>query len=65
MFAEFVKKKLDNFGEFQDSINSDAVLLFHSGISSALNIGLLSVERVISEVYATKTKMQNKEGFIR
>jgi len=65
MFSLFVKRRLDDFGQFQDSINEDAVLLFHSGISSSLNIGLITIEEIVEKVQRQKTHAQNKEGFLR
>jgi deoxyribodipyrimidine photolyase-like uncharacterized protein len=38
---DFISKKLKNFGDYQDFISKDNVILFHSMISVLLNVGLL------------------------
>lgn len=79
LFNDFLKHKLNHFGEYQDSIYIDTgsrggngnknknkkFALFHSMISSSLNIGLITPEYVIKKVESSNTSMNNKEGFIR
>ena len=66
----FLKERLSKFGTYQDAITikSDP-FLFHSGISSSLNIGLLDplyiINRVIEYGMANKITMNNIEGFVR
>lgn len=66
-FEEFIEKRLKNFGTYQDSITKDEkdIILFHSGISCMLNIGLLLVKDVIVTIEKADVKINNKEGFIR
>lgn len=70
----FLEYKFNNFGPYEDAIAKDEVYLFHSNLSSSLNIGLLSPKQVIDSVlnYYEKSKITNKpipiesvEGFIR
>jgi deoxyribodipyrimidine photolyase-related protein len=72
----FIKNNLDQFGDYQDVLLDlpDKSLLFHSGLSPMLNIGLLTPDEVISaviEYYENKSPKQRKqilhnvEGFIR
>lgn len=69
----FIHNKLNNFGEYQDAIISTLIsnkLLYHSGISPMLNIGLLTPSYVLNEIlsyYKTHTEISinNIEGFIR
>lgn len=63
----FIAKKLNNFGKYQDAIVEGESYLFHSVLSSSLNIGLLSPIDVIDAVLSKRSKsgMNNIEGFIR
>jgi len=67
---DFVKKRFENFGTYQDAIDNENIFIFHSVISPMLNIGLLSPQDVIDTI--TKTYKSNKkitindyEGYIR
>ena len=95
---DFISKKLDNFGEYQDSIVAPIVgggdsenseedtesedydisrlrsLIYHSGISVMMNVGLLTPSQVIDAVLASykrrsssskKSVLNSVEGFIR
>ena len=70
----FLKKKLKHFGKYQDAIlvqKKYTSNLFHSILSSSLNIGLLYPTEVIDEVikYWSKRKksisIASVEGFVR
>ena len=37
----FISKKLNNFGPFQDAVDTSKPFLFHSVISPMMNIGIL------------------------
>lgn len=66
-FKKFLKDRLKKFGPYEDAINPDVVIGFHSGISALLNIGLLDVNYVIESAlkYKSKVPIQSLEGFIR
>ena len=61
----FIKNKLNNFGNYQDVIDKDNNYLFHSLLSTSLNIGLLQPIDIVNLVLETKTDINNTEGFIR
>lgn len=66
----FISERLKNFGTYQDAVmepTSKNTFLFHSGISSSLNIGLLDPKYVIQKILDKKNKItiNNIEGFIR
>lgn len=67
--ADFVANRLDQFGPYEDAIDSKAVWLYHSALSSSLNTGLLTPQQVVDVVLARHTKqpvpLQSLEGFIR
>mgnify|MGYP003335218215 CR=1 FL=1 len=70
-FQDFLKNKLQKFGEYQDAIVGKEDFLFHSVISPMLNIGLLSPKHIVQEIekyYSdnkSKIGINNYEGFIR
>ncbi len=68
---DFVKVRLKNFGTYQDAILQNEPFMFHSLLSSMINIGLLPPSEVLEEVinYYEKNKKEvkinNYEGFVR
>ena len=64
---DFINKRFNNFGDYQDYIKKDEAFMFHSVLSSSLNIGLLNPSDVIEEVmkYKNKIPLNSFEGFIR
>lgn len=66
-FKSFLKKRFQLFGEFQDGITkrTDYPYLFHSAISSSLNIGLLEPMSAIQMALSAKAPLPAQEGFIR
>lgn len=70
----FCKNSLVNFGSYQDAWVSgsgdfESSLLFHSNMSSAMNIGILSGRRVVAEIIKVSKvdaiPMNSVEGFLR
>ena len=65
----FLKKRLKDFGTYQDAITQDEPFLFHSLLSPLLNIGLLTPEYVIEKTLSYTKKhtipLNSLEGFIR
>jgi deoxyribodipyrimidine photolyase-related protein len=68
---DFFAHRLENFGAYEDAVDTRGVWLFHSALSACMNIGLLSAQDVLEGVmeYAAKTKKEvplaSLEGFIR
>lgn len=62
---EFIKRKLDKFGDYQDAVRDDVEFGYHSVISSSLNCGLLTPKQVLNAINKTSAPMNSKEGFIR
>ena len=68
--SNFLKERFKNFGPYEDAISLKPFpFLFHSGISSSINIGILDPLHVVQEVikYGKKNNigLNNIEGFIR
>jgi len=63
----FIKDNIDNFGLFQDVIQSSNPFMYHSLISPMLNNGLLVPLKLIKIIrkYENKININNYEGFLR
>ncbi len=65
----FLHTRFSNFGTYQDSIKKDDAELYHSLLTPALNIGLLSPHEIIDSTvtYARQENipLNSVEGFIR
>ncbi|QDS96891.1 cryptochrome/photolyase family protein [Adhaeretor mobilis] len=66
---DFVAHRLPEFGQYQDAMWSDEPFLYHSRLSTALNLKLIDPREVIDEAviaYRTgKAPLNSAEGFIR
>jgi len=66
---DFLENRLEQFGDYQDAIDSDLKFGFHSLLSSSINIGLITPEEVVEktlEVHEEKDfPMNSLEGFLR
>lgn len=66
---DFLAHRLNNFGPYQDAIDSDNSILFHSLLSPLINIGLITPRYVIHETLEFAQKhsipLNSLEGFIR
>ncbi len=61
----FFKHKFKYFGAYQDALSDCDPYLFHSNISSSLNIGLLSPDEIVETALEQTVPVASKEGFIR
>ena len=66
-FHTFVTDKLENFGPYQDFILHKEPYLFHSCLSSSINIGLLNPTEIINLLNPNKStvRLSSLEGYIR
>jgi len=66
---DFVEHRLSEFGRWEDAMWTDEPVLFHSRLSSAMNLKLLSPRRVIERVEKAyrsgAVPLASAEGFIR
>lgn len=67
VLKDFVSQRLENFGIYEDAIEAEQSVLFHSLLTPALNIGLLSPAEVIEAALskADQVPMNSLEGFVR
>jgi len=63
----FLKQRFAKFGDFQDAMDVEGVILYHGHISFLLNCGLLDVRDVVGAAMRMKSKvpMNSLEGFVR
>ncbi len=65
----FLETKFVNFGRYEDAISSNDTFLFHSSLSPALNLGLITPQDVLDGVSAITQKVEvplnSVEGFVR
>ncbi len=65
----FVKDRLELFGPYEDAITARSDLVFHSGLSPLLNLGLITPREVLEAVLAAAQKqdvpLESLEGFVR
>lgn len=67
-FKYFIMKKLKNFGKYQDAIVEGESFLFHSILSSSINIGIINPNYIISElkkIQIQQSILPSLEGYIR
>ena len=64
---QFIDERLANFGPYEDALTTRSETVFHSALSSCLNIGLLTPDEVLAEVLdrAEDAPLQSIEGFVR
>jgi len=68
-FGDFLRRKLADFGRYEDAIRTEDAFLYHSVLSPLLNTGLITSAEVVQETLAyAKTHdvpLNSLEGFIR
>ena len=64
---DFIKKKFSNFGSYQDYMVQNEDYMFHSLLSSSINIGLINPLEIIEKIKDLKDKipLNSFEGYIR
>lgn len=66
---DFIKNRLPLFGQYQDAMWTNEPYLYHSRISAALNLKLLSPEKAVSAAVkayeADRAPLAAVEGFVR
>lgn len=66
---KFIQQRLASFGTYEDAMWTGEPILFHSGLSSSLNLKLLRpaecVEAAVEAYQARAASLNNVEGFIR
>jgi deoxyribodipyrimidine photolyase-related protein len=65
--ADFLENRFVDFGVYEDAISTGERVLFHSVLTPALNVGLLSPQEVVDAAleYADQVPLNSLEGFVR
>ena len=65
--ADFVTRRLPQFGDYEDALSVRHATVFHSALTPALNIGLLSPQEVVDAALAAadRVPLNSLEGFVR
>ena len=63
----FIKEKLNLFGDYEDAVDKDNYILFHSALSPLINLGLITPVQIISKIKKVekKIKINSYEGYVR
>jgi len=65
----FIKEKSNLFGDYEDAVDQNNHILFHSALSPYLNIGLITPDFVVQKIIEfrkkNKIKINSLEGYIR
>jgi deoxyribodipyrimidine photolyase-related protein len=62
---DFVSNRLPWFGPYQDAMTAQVWALFHSRLSFALNVKLISPREVIDAACSSSAPLPSVEGFVR
>jgi deoxyribodipyrimidine photolyase-related protein len=67
LLDDFIEHRFAQFGDYEDAIDSKDSFLFHSVLTPALNIGLISPQEVIDAALQRidRVPINSLEGFIR
>ena len=63
----FLKYKINNFGDYEDAVSKRSNTLFHSALSPLINIGLITPEEILNKIkkIEDKVKINSLEGYVR
>jgi len=63
----FIRERFTHFGTYEDALSVEHTLLYHSGISALLNVGLLTPNQVLTAVlqHSENIPINSLEGFVR
>tara|TARA_Y100001936_G_scaffold85305_1_gene83707 strand:+ start:581 stop:2059 length:1479 start_codon:yes stop_codon:yes gene_type:complete len=64
---DFLKKKINLFGDFEDALSKKSNILFHSVLSPLINIGLITPIEILENIkkIENKVKINSLEGYVR
>ena len=63
----FLTKKFNLFGDYEDAIDINNNILFHSVLSPLINIGLITPQQILNKIlkFETNININSYEGFVR
>jgi deoxyribodipyrimidine photolyase-related protein len=65
--VKFVEERLKLFGIYEDALIKESTFVYHSCLSSSLNIGIITDQEILDYVlkHSSKIPMNSLEGYIR
>jgi len=63
--SDFLSRRFASFGPYQDAVEPDIDVGFHSMLSHSLNIGIITPKYVLDKCLRAKVPIESLEGFIR
>ncbi len=63
----FLKNKINFFGDYEDAVSKKSNILFHSALSPAVNMGLITPSEIIEKIkkIENKIRLNSLEGYVR
>ena len=52
----FIKEKANLFGDYEDAVNQNNNILFHSALSPYLNLGIITPEIILERILTSHKK---------
>jgi len=69
MLEDFLEHRLELFGPYEDALSDRDPFLFHSALTPALNLGLITpaevLERTLQAAQRRRVPLESLEGFVR
>ena len=67
LLDQFLKEKLNLFGDYEDAVSKKSNILFHSALSPVINLGLITPSEILEKVkkIEKKIKINSLEGYLR
>ena len=64
---DFLKNKINLFGDYEDAVSKKSNILFHSALSPLINIGLITPLEILEKIkkIESKVRINSLEGYIR
>ena len=57
---DFLREKLNLFGDYEDAVSQRDNILFHSALSPLINSGLITHEKIVDRLKKLRTKLNLK-----
>ena len=67
LLDQFLKDKLNLFGDYEDAVSKKSNILFHSALSPIINLGLITPSEILEKLKKVekKVKINSLEGYVR
>ena len=67
LLDQFLKDKLNLFGDYEDAVSKKSNILFHSALSPIVNLGLITPSEILDKIkkIEKKVRINSLEGYIR